>query len=164
MIVPDFLIRPLLYLAVIAAVFGTGFIKGCQHGNAELVAYQAKELAESAKVLASAEARNARNAESWRNYARQIDTQNAAAVAANTGAVNAAAGMRLFDPGRESSGSAQAGEKAAAGVPAGAAAGTELSRELVAFLVSQAGIANTAAIYARDAREVALACLARSDE
>lgn len=32
--VPDWIIRPLLYLAVAAALFGTGFIKGCQHEQA----------------------------------------------------------------------------------------------------------------------------------
>ena len=162
--IPDGLIRPLMYLAIAAALFGTGFIKGCQHGNLEVVAYREKEAAESAKVLASAEARNARNAESWRQYAQSIEDRHAGGMAGNAAAVNAAAGMRLFDPGRESDRGAATGEKTGAAVPAGGAVGAELSRELVAFLVSQAGAADAAAIYASDAREVALQCLARSSE
>lgn len=31
---PDWLIRPLIYLAICAGCFGTGFIKGCQHEQA----------------------------------------------------------------------------------------------------------------------------------
>lgn len=161
---PDWAVRWLAIVGVGAALFACGFIKGCEHGNHALIEYQQKEAVESAKVLASAEARNARNAESWRQYAASIQDRNTAAVAANTGAVNAAAGMRMFDPGARGGGTAKAGEEAAAGVPAGTAAGAELSERLVAFLVSQAGAANAAAIYARDAREVALQCLARSDE
>lgn len=162
--VPDWLVRWLAIVGVGVALFATGFIKGCEHGNHALIEYQQKEAVESAKVLANAEARNARNAESWRQYAVSIENKHAGDQAANAGAVNAAAGMRLFDPGARGGGTTQAAKEAAAGIPAGAAAPAELSPELVAFLVGQAGAANAAAIYARDAREVALQCLARSDE
>lgn len=33
--IPDWLIRPLMYLAVAAALFAAGFVKGCEHAQSD---------------------------------------------------------------------------------------------------------------------------------
>lgn len=169
-VVPEWVQRWLMAV-LFAVVFGSAcFIKGCQYGNHELVAYQAKEAAESQKVAAAAITRNAVNAESWRLYARSIDERYAADKAASDARAavasggNAAPGVRLFDPAAQGDRNAEAGTKVAADLPVDPAAGTELSPGLVAYLTRRAGLADAAAIYAREARAVALECLARSGE
>lgn len=36
--IPDWLVRPLIWLAIAAAMFGAGFIKGCTHAQADIKA------------------------------------------------------------------------------------------------------------------------------
>lgn len=48
--VPDWLIRPLIYLAIGAALFCAGFIKGCQHEQAEYKEAEVK-FTERVKVV-----------------------------------------------------------------------------------------------------------------
>lgn len=48
--IPDWLIRPLIYLAICAACFATGFIKGCQHEQADVKEAEVK-FAERVKVI-----------------------------------------------------------------------------------------------------------------
>ena len=99
----------------------------------------------------------------WNNYIRQQDDDHEKKLAAARNAVNAADGMRFYDPGRRPGGGCTTAQvQGATGVSADPAAGSELSAELTEFLKREAARADIAAIYAADARAVAMKCLAES--
>lgn len=158
---PDWAVRWLSFAAVGAALFGFGFLKGCEHGEQAHKNYLVAMEQANADLLARINKRNAEAAAKWQAFAKSQDESYAKQIADIRARANAGGSLRLFDPG-QSGRSACSAEKGNPGVSETGTAAGRISDEAGAFLLGQANLADEVATYAKAAREVALRCLAES--